>query len=112
MVPPCRDGAVAPGVRGAASVAAGELVCEVGAVQLLVGGAEVGDGGLDLVAVGVEGGLVVDAARLSRAELDAVASAMKWVEMSASFLRRCSSDRGGIGSPARRGRNCAVRIES
>lgn len=61
MVPPGGNGAVAPGVRGAAGVAAGELVGEVGAVEILVGGAEVGDSCLDLVAVGVERGLVVNA---------------------------------------------------
>lgn len=75
VVPPRGDGAVAPRVRGSARVAAGEGVGEVGAVQVLVAGAEVGDGPLDLVAGRVELGLVVDAARLGGAELDGVAGA-------------------------------------
>lgn len=76
MEPPRGDGAVAPRVRSAARVAARELVGEVGAVQVLVGGAEVGDGLLDLVASLVEVGLVVDAAGLGGAELDLVAGAI------------------------------------
>lgn len=76
MEPPRGDGAVAPGVGRAARVAARELVGEVGAVQVLVGGAEVGDGLLDLVAGLVEVGLVVDAAGLGGAELDLVTGAI------------------------------------
>lgn len=76
MEPPRGDGAVAPGIGRAARVAARELVGEVGAVQVLVGGAEVGDGLLDLVAGLVEIGLVVNAAGLGRAELDLVAGAI------------------------------------
>lgn len=76
VVPPRCNGAVAPRVRGAARVTAGERVGEVRAVDVLVGGAEVADGGLDLVAVRVEGGLVVGAAGLRRAELDLVAGAI------------------------------------
>lgn len=82
MEPPRGDGAVAPGVRGATRVAARERVGEVGAVQGLVGGAEVGDGGLDVVAGRVELGLVVGAARLGGGELDAVAGAV-WEKRSA-----------------------------
>lgn len=76
VVPPRGDGAVAPRVRGAARVAPRERVGEVRAVQELVGGAEVGDGGLDLVAGRVELGLVVGAAGRGGAELDAVAGAV------------------------------------
>lgn len=76
MEPPRGDGAVALGVRGAGGVAASEAVCEVRAVDELVGGAEVGDGGLDLVAGRVELGLVVDGGGLSRLEGDRVAGAV------------------------------------
>lgn len=82
--PPRGDGAVAPGVRSAARVAARELVGKVGAVQVLVGGAEVGDGLLDLVAGLVEIGLVVDAAGLGGAELDLVAGAIENQKISIS----------------------------
>lgn len=74
--PPRGDGAVAPGVLGAGGVATSEPVCEVRAVDVLVGGAEVGDGGLDLVAGRVELGLVLDGGDLSRVEADRVAGAV------------------------------------
>lgn len=99
VVPPRGDGAVAPRVRGAAQVATRERVRDVRAVQGLVGGAEVGDGGLDLVAGRVELGLVVDAAGLGGAELDGVAGA-EWKKVSVHVPSAVCFYTKDIGYPA------------
>lgn len=101
--PPRGDRAVALGVRRAGGVATSEPVCEVRAVDVLVGRAEVGDGGLDLVAGRVELGLVVDGGGLGRVEADRVAGAVgrqRSAVCSSTVITRVYESHTCDGSPA------------